>query len=138
MIIHYNKNYTAMLISIAVFELAVGGLLALTGGGGATVFLLFTGVMLLATGINVRYQPYIAIRPDRVQFYALVGPFKTTYRYDPPDGLRVQADKIYVDHNGVRRRIGISRAMADSADWAAVEARYGVATLPPMNDTTKS
>ena len=132
MVVHYSKNYTAMLITLGVAELVIGAL-TLVGGSGATLFLLFTGTIFLAAGISARFRPYVEIKPDRVLLYALVGPLKTTHRYDPPDGLHVQGDKFYVDHGGVRRRFGFSRWLADPQDWAAVETRYRTQSLPPMN-----
>jgi hypothetical protein len=132
-VVHYSKNYTAMLIALGVAELALGAL-QLIGSGGVTLFLLFTGAIFLAAGISARFRPYVEIKPDRVLLYALVGPLKTTHPFDPPDGLHIQGDKFYVDHDGVRRRFGFSRWLADPQDWAAVEGRYGTQSLPPMNE----
>lgn len=74
------------------------------------------GILLTATGILYLVRPYFRVTAAHVEVPALFGPVRRSY---PFRTLEVDGGKLVaVRDDGIRKKVPVSRWMANSTDWA--------------------
>lgn len=122
-VVRHSRVWAILFIVLSSLNLVLGAL----SGTGST---LFVGAILLPVGILMLLRPYVQFGPDDLAVKNVLG--MTLVRYPFGMGARFSVDPErprlwYEDGNGVRKRVRVSRVMADRGDWdklvAAVQAR---------------
>lgn len=83
---------------------------------------LLPGVLCTVVGLGYRYRPYFEVHDDHLLFRAVIGPATKRYPYRSPSALEVRDGKIWLDG----KKLGLSRTLARSDDWAAFVQRVQV------------
>jgi hypothetical protein len=81
-----------------------------------------TPVALLGFGVAFLTRPYLLVKGQALIVQALIGSAQATYRLEAADYLEFTGRRVFLVHEGERRKIGVVRWLADKRDWAAFRA----------------
>jgi len=82
-----------------------------------------TPAAFLGFGTVLLIRPYLIVDNDAVIVKALIGPAQETYPLNRSDAVEFDGKRVFVIHDGVRRRLrGVTGWLADKHDWAAFRA----------------
>jgi hypothetical protein len=94
-------------------------LLIAAGGGKGGITLLTAAFCLIMFGILFLRRTYFTINDDSLVLEAILGPAKTTYKFETIKQIEIDKNKVYLSRNGKRQLIQISQWMAEKSDWEA-------------------
>lgn len=110
------------------YEKAWGILVLILGSIGLilNVILLFLGervdwlgfiiiLFVIGIGVTMLTRPYFVVGSDRFSIKNF--PWKKTYYLDEEENLRLLGNRIYLMGNGIKKKIRISRYLANTKDW---------------------
>lgn len=76
------------------------------------------GFVCMTIGISTLVRPILVLEGNRLTVKALIGPLGRTYEFDSYAQFEVEpGGRLFLVRNGERKRIGVSRAFADTEDW---------------------
>jgi hypothetical protein len=121
--IHYSRGYinTMMLL---------GGLGVVSGLGFLVIrsplwFQLPIGAFLLIGAISAQNRPYFTIEQDKLVLHSFIGPLTRTFAFGSQQDITVEGNSLYLNQNGKRTKIPVSKSITEPGDWASLEASYG-------------
>jgi hypothetical protein len=116
--VRYNPAVGIVLLVLGVVCLFLGLWLMALGEFSPAVF---PGLLVTVIGILYLVRPYFWVMSSTVEVVAPMGPARRRY---PFQTLTVDGGKFYaVGADGTRKKVPVSRWMANSADWTAVTER---------------
>jgi hypothetical protein len=81
-----------------------------------------TPAALLGFGAAFLTRPYLQVDDQALIVRALIGPAQETYHLEAADVVEFEGKRVFLVRRGERRKIGVTRWMADKGDWAAFRA----------------
>lgn len=115
--IRYSKSVGIIYILAGVLFSCVYLLISLTEGNGS--MLLTVGFIGIMFGILFLTRTYFVLNEDGLVLNAILGPAKTTYKFQSLKELEVENKQVYLNQDGKRRKLSISAGLADKNDWQA-------------------
>jgi len=70
-------------------------------------------------GILYLTIPYFSLEKQAIETKALIGPVTRKWEFSSPDDLICEDGKIFINTDGKRKKVGISRWLAEQQDWNA-------------------
>jgi hypothetical protein len=115
MVIHYKKSRgLRMMISGGILTLLYLFLLA---EGESNPWMLVPCILISISGWLYLRQPYFELRSNELVVYGLLGQEIKRYRFSDLSEFDVVRSRIYLDHEGKRTRVRVSRLVAGQQDW---------------------
>lgn len=115
--IRYSKSVGIIYILTGVLFSCVYLLISLADGKGS--MLLTVGFIGILFGILFLTRTYFVLNEDSLVFHAILGPAKTTYKFQSLKELEVEKKQMYLNQDGKRKKLYISAGLADKNDWQA-------------------
>lgn len=115
--IRYSKSVGIIYILAGVLFSCVYLLISLMEGNGS--MLLTVGFIGIMFGILFLTRTYFVLNEDSLVLNAILGPAKTTYKFQSLKELEVENKQIYLNQDGKRKKLSISAGLADKNDWQA-------------------
>jgi hypothetical protein len=115
--VRYNKRVGIVCLVAAI----VLGTLATVSDDLSFVGVL-TPVVLLGFGVAFLTRPYLLVDDRALIVRALIGTAQETYRLEPADAVEFDGKRVFLVRQSERRKIPVTRWMADKRDWAAFRA----------------
>jgi hypothetical protein len=113
----YKKAMGVIYIAMGTLFSCIYFLIALNGGKGSV--LLTMGFVVIMFGVLFLTRTYFVVNDDSLVLNAILGPAKTTYKFQSVKDLEIDENKVYITQNGKRQKINISAWMVDKRDWQA-------------------
>jgi hypothetical protein len=107
-------------IVLGVINILLGGWLLLLG---RFSFSFVLGLLITLIGYMYLTRPYFTVEKDAVIVPALMGTRERVSRFQTPDEVRLDGNKLMVRDNGNWKRVPVYRWMSDPAGWKALEDR---------------
>jgi len=92
-------------------------LISLAEGNGS--MLLTVGFIGILFGILFLTRTYFVLNEDGLVLNAILGPAKTTYKFQSLKELEVENKQVYLNQDGKRRKLNMAAWLADKNDWQA-------------------
>jgi hypothetical protein len=80
-----------------------------------------TPVVLLGFGVAFLTRPYLLVDDHALIVQALIGPAQETYRLEATDVIEFVGQRVFLVCARERRKVGVTRRIADKRDWAAFQ-----------------
>ncbi|GAB3880239.1 hypothetical protein GCM10029964_034210 [Kibdelosporangium lantanae] len=125
---------------VGIILLVLGAVCAVLGLwlAGATGELnpsVFLGALIMLMGLLYLLRPYFWVYDASVEVAALVGPARRRFPYET---LELDGNKLYaVQGDGKRRKVSVSKWMANGDDWAQFTAPLQ-RPVPPSGTSTEA
>ncbi len=113
----YSKVMGGIMIGLGVINLVLAAILASMGGH--AIGPLVPGVITTFIGIMYFSRPYFLFDDERIVVKALIGPVQRQVEYGDKEALKREGNKIYVQTPHGRKKVPVSRWIADKGDWEA-------------------
>jgi hypothetical protein len=106
--------------SVGIFSI-LGGVLEVCvflwiGIGSSPIIVLIPGVIAILLGVLFLQRTYFIVNNDSLEFHALYGPAKVTYKFLSFKELEIENNNIFMTVAGKRKRI-ISGWWVENNDW---------------------
>lgn len=115
--IRYSKSVGIIYILSGFLFSCVYLLISLAEGNGS--MLLTVGFIGILFGILFLTRTYFVLNEDGLVLNAILGPAKTTYKFQSLKELEVENKQVYLNQDGKRRKLSMAAWLADKNDWQA-------------------
>lgn len=105
--IHYNKLVGKIIVIIS-------GLLILISPLSINSLVNFAWLLL---GLSFLKKTYFVVEENKLILNSLLGPLKKIYEFDSVCNLIIKDNKVYIQQDNKRKKIGITKYLVDKNDW---------------------
>ena len=124
--IGYKKVWGAVILGAGVVNLVL--VMILLSLGGRLGMAIVPALICVILGPMYFVRPYFRLEDDAFVVPALIGPAKRTVPFGQLGDVSFADGRFWVDlPEGGRKKVPVSRLMADGADWDALVARVEAA-----------
>ena len=113
----YSKVMGGIMNALGVVNLVLAAILASMGA--SAIGPVIPGVVTTFIGIMYFSKPYFLFDDERIVVKALIGPLKRETAFEDKEALKREGNKIYVQTPQGRKKVPVSRWIADKGDWEA-------------------
>ncbi len=85
-----------------------------------TFALAATGALLFLFGFYCLRRPYFLLEPCQLTVYNLFGLVTKRYTFDSWKVIKADNRRIYIDDDGITRKVPVASWLAKTDDWAAM------------------
>jgi len=112
--VRYGKTWGILVLILGSIALLLNAILLLLGERLEwLVFIIITFVIII--GITMLTRPYFVVNRDSLSIKNF--PWKKTYHLDEEENLLLDGNRIFLIRNGIKKKIRISRYLANNQDW---------------------
>ena len=116
----------------ARYKTTLGVLLALGGAAGVALSLwsfsqgnqlspiIIFPALLFFFGLYCTNRPYFLLEPRQLTVYTLLGSVSKRYQFDSWDVVKADSRRIYIDNDGITKKVSVLPLLASSEDWVAM------------------
>jgi hypothetical protein len=124
MAVPYNRTLAIVMLVIGGVSLLMALLLLALGNANVAIVIpnIISGVFLLTIGNQYRTKTYFSIEGNQVVIQAALGGKTATHAFTK---LMIEKNTVFIEHNGTKTKLPLSRSVSDPAAWQALEAKYG-------------
>ncbi|MGB3790330.1 MAG: hypothetical protein WA949_20140 [Phormidesmis sp.] len=77
-------------------------------------------VVFLGFGFYCWQRPYFLLEPQQLTVYNLLGMEKKRYIFESWEFVKADSRRIYIDDNGITKKVAVAPWLVRSDDWAVV------------------
>ena len=114
MSVRYGKTWGILVLILGSIGLLLNTILLLLGERVEWPVFIFI-IFVIIIGVTMLTRPYFVVGRD--SFSIKNFPWKKTYYLDEGENLRLVGNRIYLMGNGIKKKIRISRHLANNRDW---------------------
>ena len=114
MSVRYEKAWGILVLILGSIGLILNAILLFLGE--RVDWLVFIIILfVIGIGVTMLTRPYFVVGSDRFSIKNF--PWKKTYYLDEEENLKLVGNRIYLMGNGIKKKIRISRYLANTKDW---------------------
>ena len=115
---HYKTTWGALL----AISGAAGFVLSLWNAAQINHFSPLIGVaaLLFCFGLYCLNRPYFLLEPHQITVYNLIGIVSKRYTFDSWEVVKADSRRIYIDDDGITKKVSVLPWLASSKDWIAM------------------
>ncbi|MEL6468108.1 MAG: hypothetical protein AAFQ74_00135 [Cyanobacteria bacterium J06623_4] len=78
------------------------------------------GLVLFVFGFYCLHRPYFLLEPRQLTVYNLLGMATKRYTFESWDFVKADSRRIYIDENGITRKVPVAPWLVKPDDWMRV------------------
>ena len=117
---------------MAYYKTTLGALFAVIGAAGLAFSLwnanqtsrfsplILVAALLFCFGLYCLNRPYFLLEPRQLTVYNLLGLVSKRYTFDSWAVVKADSRRIYIDHDGITKKVSVLPWLASTKDWVAM------------------
>lgn len=108
--------------TLSIFFIACGavGTLASIWMAKALSLAAVLGALVVLFGLYCLHRPYFSLEPRKLTVYNILGLVKKQYTFDSWDVVKADSRRIYIDDDGITKKVPVAPWLVKSEDWLAM------------------